>query len=417
MSYSSLLKSVYIDPIFNSSKGRSEFRLLQGNNEIYTSNLRLLNVGVVYNGNANYAYNILGGAYCVISRISLLSGNELIEEIRDFTKWASFKNVNSTNDKNKSLNKFINKSLLGFETSGGLTPNSELTYSSYYTSKNTFSAAQNAGNQNTSWLSLRSIFSFLKNTPYLDTNKLDNLRVVLEYNTSSAVITDDDVFDLDNDFGTSEPLLVCDEVMTKDNTVQQPDVIEYLPVELDSVVVPAVNATSNTGTTQQLKVRVNGFNNKSVNRLLIVNSPTVANLNTDRWASVSQYNQVVQPVVNGKNLYPFEGIQGVNRRLALMVDTWGELNAIDLMTNVGLGSCVSVHSTNSFLTGTVDYTGFSINNKVDSLDLEYQRDNVVDSSQANQTNATLNQALNLSLYGEVRKVLTVNNGVVNSTYI
>lgn len=417
MSYSSLLKSVYIDPIYDSSKRRTEFRLLQGNGEVYTSNLRLLNVGVVYSGSNTYVYNLFAGAYSLISRISLLSGNEVLEEIRDFTKWATFKNINSTNDKNKSVNKYINKSLLGFEVEGGLTATTNPDYTSYYASKNTFTSANNAGQQNTSWLSLRAMFSLLKNTPYLDTNKLENLRVVIEYNTLSTVGTSDGVFDLNNDFNTSEPLLVCDEVMVKDNTIQQPDVIEYLPVELDSVVVPAVNATSNTGTKQQLRVRVNGFNNKTVNRLLIVNSPTVANLESDRWASVSQLNQVVQPVVNGKNIYPFEGINGYNRRLALMVDTWGELNTIDLMSSVGLGSCVSVNATSSFLTGTTDYTGISINNKIDSLDLEYERENVIDTSQTTQTSSRLNQALNLSLYGEVRKVLTVNNGIVKSSYI
>lgn len=420
MSYSSTLKPLYIDPIYNSSKRRAEFRILEGNEEIYTSNMRLLNVGVItsLDGQNSYIYNTIGGAYVLIDRIRLLAGNELIEEIVDFPKWASFKNLNSSNDNNKSINKWVNKSQLGFTTTDGLpATNNELRYNFFYPDKNNFDIDNN-NIENCSWLSLRSVFSFLKNTPYLDTNKLQNLRVVIEYNTLSTIVSGDETqFDLNGNFQTAEPLLVVDEVMNKDESVKQPDLIKYMPLELDRVKIPAINATSETGTTQELKMRVNGFNNKTVNRMLLVNSPQSANLNFNRWNSVSQLGQVVQPVINGKQKLPFEGINGPNRRLAMTVDTWGEMNLIDGMAHCGVGSTLNVYDNVLRLIGTGDYTAWVVGEKVENMDLNYKRVNVNETNAQSQTTTKLNQALNLTLYGEVEKVLTVNNGVVKSSYV
>lgn len=416
MSYSTSLKPFYCDPIYDASKKRTEFRLIDST--VYTSNLRLLNVGINYAGSASYIYNFTAGAYAVIDRIQLLSGNELLEEVRDFPKWMTFQNYNNSNDMNKSLNKYVNKSNFGFELVGGLTSADEIQYQSYYIGKTTFASSDNDSEKQLGWLNLRSVFSFLKNVQYLDTDKLKKLRVVVYYNTRS-VYDDNTNNDLQAADNTAEPLLVADEVLEGGS---MPDVVEYTPVEIDRVIVPNENSPTTAGTEKEKKYRVNGFNNKRVQRLLMVNSGTTNELlRHTKHGSQAQVNQKVQVAVNGVNKLPFDGQEGANRRLALLHDTWGECNTVDALAHVGCGSCVSVYSGNAGLfnynIGSLDYFGMSINEKVEDLQLTYTRTNVADDTVTNQYENQVNEQLELTLFAEVPKVAQLKGGVVMTSYV
>lgn len=418
MSYSTNLKSSYIDPVYDASKKRTEFRLTDGTT--YTSNLRLINLGIEYNRDANdaYAYNLGAGAYGVIDHIQLLAGNELIEEVRDFPKWVTFQNFNNTNDRNKSLNKFTNKSNFGFEMVSGLQATEDIKYASYYDTLQFYQQSDNTSDKQLCWLSLRKVFSFLGSVQYLDTEKLKKLRVVVYYNTNSVYVDGNSHHDLHSSDKTAEPLLVADEVMEGGS---MPDVVEYVPVELDRIVVPAVDATVEEGQEQEKKFRVNGFNNKRVQRLLIANSGTTnSKLGINRFGSVSQINQRIQVAVNGANKLPFEGQTGHNRRLAMLHDTWGECNPVDAMTNVGAGSCVAVYEGSTTIRdtiGTFDYFGMVVNDKVDDLQITYARTNAKDVSTTTQTESQFNEALDLTLMAEVPKVAQMKNGVFMTSYL
>lgn len=416
MSYSTSLKPFYCDPIYDASKKRTEFRLLDST--VYTSNLRLLNVGMNYGGSGVYTYNFTAGAYAVIDRIQLLSGNELLEEVRDFGKWITFQNYNNSNDMNKSLNKFVNKSNFGFELVDGLDQAKEIKYSPYYSPKVAFVKSDNDTETQLGWLNLRSVFSFLKNVQYLDTDKLKKLRVVVYYNTRS-VYFDNTNTDLQAADSTAEPLLVADEVLEGGS---MPDVVEYMPVEIDRVIVPGEDSPATLGTEQEKKIRINGFNNKRVQRLLMVNSGTTNSLlDVTRFGSQAQVNQKVQVAVNGVNKLPFDGQEGANRRLALLHDTWGECNTIDALAHAGCGSCVNVYTASNVLNyhiGSLDYFGMSINEKVEDLQLTYTRTNVADSGiVTDQKLNQVNEQLELTLFAEVPKVAQLKGGVVLTSYL
>jgi len=79
--YTSGLKTVLIDPIFDRANFGSEFRLHP--DTVYLPQFRLLNVGVT-TATDNIEYNSLTGSYGLIRSIELLDGNQLIDKVEQF---------------------------------------------------------------------------------------------------------------------------------------------------------------------------------------------------------------------------------------------------------------------------------------------------------------------------------------------
>lgn len=419
MSYSSSIKTDYIDPDFFQDKKRCVFKLDIGNETVYLSNLRLINLGIILDPANNaqgsgYLYNPIAGAYVLIKSIQLLSGNEVIEEKREFSSFVSFMNYNNSNENNRSLNKWVNKSNLGFELAGGL--NDQPGYAPYYPGKNIFNAADNGTERNLAWLNLRKVFSFLQNVEYLDTKKLNKLRLVVEFETESVYATvPANTFNLTANDSINPPLLCADVVLNADNNLTTPNVVEYTPLEVDRVIIPELSgALTDTGVEQKLKFRMNGFNNKTLNRMLMVNTPTTSNFSgITKYMSEHQLNQKIQVAVNGRNRLPFDGITKTNQRLRLLNETWGECDTFDGLVSMN-GSCVAIYTPE--LIGTLDYFSLNIGEKVEDLQVEFTRTCANDSGGVNNENQ-VNQAVELKMYAEVQKVLTFDNNNVLTSYM
>lgn len=416
MSYSSSIKTDYIDPDFFQDKKRCVFKLDIGNETVYLSNLRLINLGIILdpaNTTSGYIYNPIAGAYVLIKSIQLLAGNEVIEEKREFSSFASFMNYNNSNENNRSLNKWVNKSLLGFELLGGLT--GQPLYAPYYPNKNSFQVTDNGTERNLGWLNLRKVFSFLQNVEYLDTKKLNKLRLVIEFETESVYV-DKTPSNLTANDSINPPLLCVDVVLNPDNNLTTPNVVEYTPLEVDRVIIPEFSgALTDTGVEQKLKFRMNGFNNKTLNRMLMVNTPTTSNFaGFTKYLSEHQLNQKIQVAVNGRNRLPFDGITKTNQRLRLLNETWGECNTYDGLVSMN-GSCVAIYEPPELI-GTLDYFSLNIGEKVEDLQVEFTRTCANDSGGVNNENP-VNQALELKMYAEVQKVLTFDNNNVLTSYM
>ena len=83
--YNASLKTHLVDPIYDTSKFQTEFRL-QGDT-VYLSNMRLLDVGCTVD--SAVAYNALAGAYSVIKSIHLYDGNQLLDQLLEANIWAA----------------------------------------------------------------------------------------------------------------------------------------------------------------------------------------------------------------------------------------------------------------------------------------------------------------------------------------
>ena len=241
----------------------------------------------------------------------------------------------------------------------------------------------------------------------------------------------------------TRPILVVDCVNDPDIRKQLLDnskAVSYTCIESDRVVVGAVGPT---GVNVRSSSVLRGFDNKVVNRMLLVNQPTEAQLGvltmTDNAGaygtqvlyagknnSIAQYNLQVQLAVNGANLFNGEGLVGPASRQAVMTDTWG-----DVIANYGSNQ-VGLCDVSTGVIGTVsqgyfndparvqfggDYTGFKVMDRVKYLELSYTRTGVAVTNNLVFNAGASNQAINVIVYAEVPKMLMIQGGDYRIAYM
>lgn len=411
--YTSTIKSHQIDPVFDRSLFRTEFRLDE--DKVYLSNLRIANVGLIPASGTNKRYQFFTGAYGVIKDIQLLDGGKVIDELKEFQTFIAFKNYNQSNDENKSKAKYLNRSNYGFTLEEGnpatidpVKNNSRpVKYSIEYDLPGGLSTTDNEVQYG--WLSLKDVFGFLAEAPILPTGVMRNLRVVVNY-----VKTEVANVPLTNNDSTPLPVLLADEVMDEGvakNLLSQFSGLKYKSIEHDRVIVPVLNPAVGTTQNQKVQFRVNGFNGKAVDRLLMVNTPTTQATGLYTNGSTSQLNQRVQVRVNGSNRLPFNGITRPNERLQLLTQSWGTCNTVPGASSGTTNVLVYNPATSTNLRGIIgsqDYFGMRIGDVVEDLQIEYERDGVHDPTTGNQQLCRYNQQINLDMFAEVSKTLAVS---------
>ena len=170
-----------IDPIFDKSNFRAEFRLPQ--DSVFLSNFRLINVGISSNQADSYSPTL--GTMGAIKAIYLYDGAELLDSIRDFNTYSSFKNLNKSNDSNISLNRHLNYVDIGFVQSGDQSYTDPNLDKDDYTLKAQQPIANNLTKNG--WISLQGCLSFLRSSMVVPTNLFRQLRVVVEYKDAEAL--------------------------------------------------------------------------------------------------------------------------------------------------------------------------------------------------------------------------------------
>lgn len=425
-----------VDAVFDRANLRAEFRLPA--DTVYLSNMRLIGLGI-FSSEAATSYNELLGALGGVKNISVFDGSVLLEQMNNAEILNSFKAVQNVNDSNLSVNRHLKHNSLGFTTSGRFSiatdqiPETDIKLD-----------VQNPGGNNVNkraWVSLKDHLSFFRSSMVIPTNVFRQFRIVVEYFSSGAMAQATSVNNAVLSTGLTvagDPnvLLLVDEVNDGDlkmSMMKNYEGVQYRPIESDAVRCEAITGTSAGipgNVAQSNSFLVNGFNAKRLYRLLVVNTPqdsatftdTTTNTNLGGKGSVAQHQQVLQVRVNGRNKLPGNGIDSSstgsvgNRRLAHLVDSWGNANipqggnvtcfGTDLAT-----SPAKVYSAaaRNFI-GNLDYTGVVINDDIQELQVFYDRQGV-------DGNADTTQALRLNLFGEVRKsVVMRGNGQYSVVY-
>lgn len=390
--YSSSLKTHLVDAVRDIKKRRVEFRLDKVE-AVYTSNIRILNVGVSGAGN----YNILLGGLGIIRSIQLLDGNVVLDKIDSFGDYASFKHQLKTNDDNRDINSEEIKNALGFKYA------SEEVNVDKIMPEFEHVAITADDNYNASAFHLSKYLNFLKEARILPTQIFENLRIVIDYTTDYSSVSDA----VNTVTTTNEPVLVIDEITDEQQVkalVSQFKEVQWEAIEHDMVYLDGtVNANVN--------YTIKGFDGgKLVNRLIVQRKPqTQPNASVGRVGSTAMAKLKEQFVVNGRNKLPgFNGIEDNNERLALLVDTFGEFNIVpagnqvnyDDSSNVMVGTTVK-------LIGNQSYTGLVIGERVEEIQYQMNRAQAVDAI-ANATNSVRpNDPHNINFFGEVSKGLVV----------
>ena len=419
------LKTSLIDSVYDRTNFRTEFRFQP--DQIYLSNMRLLNLGVVASQlDTAQPYNYLVGSYGVVRQISLMDGNETLSNMVDFNRYSAFKSFTTKNDVSTSVQHFLQQNGLDYVYTDVDVFDASGNSIQYGKIEELFSAGNITTDEPTSskgWLSLRDCVPFLSASQYVPTNIFRNLRLVVEYDTLNSSYANFAA----TTFTTNEPFLVAD--MMVNSKVANQLMMEYkglswVDVETDRMVLKPVELVleTNPNPVQSENFLVNGFNNKRVNRVVMVNVPTslltyksdddinaVGYTKFANMGSMGMLKQSVQVVLNGSNLFT-EPIDTANKRLASVVDNYG-----DAVCPLGYGNYEGLTGLvdNSVETlNNTDYTVFSLGGaRVQELVIQYQRTGQHEAGvSGSQTLRRYNQQLFLVLYAEVQKTMVVGNG-------
>lgn len=423
-SYSNVTPRI-IDSVFDRANNRCEFRLPAGN--VYLSSFRLINVGVVATPDTT-KYNPVLGALAAIKTISILDGAEQLDTLRLAPLLSSLKHLNKRNDENLSMNRFLKHVGLGYVAQGSYALNA-----GQFERDNIKVTEQNPQTNTEgdgAWVSLKDLLSFLGASLVVPTTLFKQLRIVIEYNSAAeagALLNVDNATDVST---RSDSLLLVDEVNEgdmKDMLMKNYQGVVYRPLEVDQVVVPSTGAGADTATESQPSQTntflMNGFNNKKLHRVMIVNSPTDASTwystnalqGYGQLASVPSWRSRIQLRVNGATKLPGSGIETSadgacgNRRLAKLVDTWGDFNIIPGQQFTSFPQNAN-YIAEASLVGQQDIFGLEVKEMIRELQVEFDRHGVYN-------NAKQTQQLNLRVIGEVEKAVTLVGDHYNVQYV
>lgn len=350
----------------------------------YLSNMRLINLGATASNSPKY--NQLGGAMNLINSITLFNGREELCSSTKTSIWSCFQQTRFDNSKNHNVINHLYKSDYGFQVkaggiqTGGL--DSALTTDSSTTPK--------------AWVQLSEVLPLMEQMNAFDTTVFKNLRVLVEFETQpQRVISTTDALT------TLEPSLIVDIVRGNMDTTKQ---VSWLEIESDQYLMASAPTQADTANVSVGKksVKVMGFDNKSVERLLLVKQfdditkyPSTETIKND---SLAVYREQLQVRVNGANIFPT--ILDKDATIAKVCSySWGDLNQ-----NIHFNDVYRADTTiDASQSGKCSYSGCTISDNVKDLQIEHNRSFVYDTNASSQTNSDIV----VHVFGEVRKVLLV----------
>ena len=417
--YTSGVKSTILEPTFDITNNRTEWRLPADG--VYLSNMRICNLALT---GSETAYNRLVGAYGVIKSISLLDGNEMLDQLLIANMWMGFKLFNKSNNSSLNVERRLALNAVGYMFDNGSISDQIIEPSV---------TADNSKETAKSYLSLKDVFSFFRNVDYVSTIYFRSLRIVIEYETNKVnLVTDTSHTDLKT---FEDPLLIMDEVVN--DAVRKANAsfkgVAFLSIESDTAYIPLPTTlpASTAPVVQTENILLKGFDNKYVSRMLICFTPrtekvlvgkaneVLANGYIGSYASI---NSKLQLRINGMNKLAGEGITRPNQRLAMLNDTFGNCNAVPGGNDIGMFATTDYfiyggddEETRTALqlqyTGTADYHGILVADRIQDLQVAFTRTLQYDEvGSADSGTTQFNDALRMTVFAEVQKAIVPRKG-------
>ncbi len=402
--YTSSIETHEIQAYTNSTNFRTEFRL--DADKLYMSNMRLLNIGFKENTAVERDVNRLVGAYGIISSLAIYDDNELIDSLDNFNLWSAFSCYNKKNDDNLSTNYFLKKNNMGL-ASQGINPSQDAVVDVVLPDNK----ANNTDGART-WLDMSAYLDFLRRSRFVPTHVFKRLRIVIEYETDIKNLTPAHT----EAVSSLEPLLVVDEMKDPDvmmSVLKNYGTIQYQPIETSRVVMPVhpnlPTGAGDEGVVQEVTFTIQGFNNKSINRLVMmpVGQTVTSNKYGRLMAQAVNLNNFQVRTSEG-NLLQGQGITLDNQRRKMLTDLYGDCD--DQVGAVWVQSASNVISSDQDTLGLL--TPFAVKleqDMVQNFQVTFGRKSVYDSgSGAVQADSRYNQPFHLHFFAEVVKQIVVN---------
>lgn len=427
--YTSAIETHIIDPQYNQSGRRTEFKILESG--LYSNAMRVCNLGVLAtsaSATAGRTYNLITGTGGLLKNIYLYDDNTVLDQVLNYKDYGAFKNLQASNSDNMDVKKNLKKHGLGFVyvTENPFTPAESIftsTIKQYNPQTGGHIPTDSEESTSTGYLDLRDVFPLLKSLEFLPTSLFPKLRIVLEYDVNNVLTYSGS--NGDRPTGTTVPVLVVDKIVDEtfiSKWVSEFKGVSWNCVETENVILPAMGTTGPSSGVQSIKYRLNGFNNKTLGNLFVQKKPTVTGADLSATylnnSSVSMIGEGMQLFVNGSALLPDSGVNNApNQRLGLLTDTFGNMNmhpGANIPCFPGADKSVELFTSRI---GELDYFGVSVGKKINQLDVTFSRQYslIVDGSEL--VNAFYRQALQLQFFGSVAKSLIVGKGGYNIVYI
>jgi len=400
--YSSSITTRILDPILDVNNSRVEWRF--NKNSVFLSNMRV--AGLSATGTPQ-DINVGAGVGELIESVHLYDNNYVLSQLLQFDKYAAFHNYAKANSTNRDLEHFLMKNNLGYEKrelDDVLTPRSAVL-------DTTNSANQYNTDVSTTalgWLDVKRFLPMLQALMYLPTSVFKDMRLVIQF--KSGVLT--------NQATNINPTLIVDEMTdpeTQNKLLSGFKGGMFMELEHDFVRLNGKNPSVAEQTLEQSETKqLKGYDNKYVNRLLLVKTPTTStagqfSTQLNKLGSQLFFREQSNMRVNGRNLEAGAGQDTPNKALGELVDTFGEvncyLNQIHLPQNA---SARDILGTQPLATlGEQDYRSFLVAENVSELQFIFKRTSAHDTATPSDE-YKLNQAVDCNFFGEVRKVLQVS---------
>jgi hypothetical protein len=421
---SSELSLKLIDPQNYTQNQRAEFRLPSGN--LYRSNMKLLNVGFASTTAGTDGFSYINGALVCIKQISLMDGSKVLDSINNFNLLQGFKSYNVNNMKACDLKTSLEKTKMGCtSTQDEIAINNNVqNFKAWDMYIGDADPATTERDTEKAYVDLSDLFPLLRNLGLIHTGLFKNMRIVLEFQTRDSLYQPSEPT---ADHQTTQPLLAIHQIENAEEAAEYLrnfKGVQYTSTENDQVTIPSVPNVSvtNLTPTQTNEFRINGFNNKTVNRMLISKNSTVpvdatpTHRTSPKYgesASQCMFSQRLQCRINGANLLPSNGITGDRQRLGALNDAYGVCvtplggeipNFVDSINSYADGS-----QDRNDVAGRLDYYGLQTGGKrVQDLQFTYERKGVHNAADADQSKGRFNQQLRFNVLGEVIKQIRPN---------
>ena len=401
-----------LDPRIYVPGARATFEL-DASEAAYLPNLRLGLVGVTSAGNS---YNRLLGTQALIRSIRLLDGKQELSALNEAQFYRGFQNQNKTNASAEAVSSNLLCNAVGLTIQGEDSTIARVA--------KTLNANTTTDTTNSALITLSDYLPFLSAMTHLPTAVFKNLRIEIEMNDNplQQIIGRNDI-----PMETLRPILIVDVLENPaivDKLNKNLSAVQWSEVEHDQFVIPQ---SANDGGApdqlipQEVNVKLNGYNNKILDRMLMVKEIADASKEIDtaivqgygKWSSQACYDQSIQWRVNGSNILPRNGIVGNNERLGYVVDTYGDCANYPASNIYGMNTSLTMQYGGQFR-GQLDYIGIYIGQYIQDLQIEYKRVGLEDTTNKRATTSTLI----CHCYGEVRKQWQmIGNGMYNISYV
>lgn len=415
--YSGSLKTHIVDNI-SFSQSRTVFTF--DKDTMFYSNLRLVDLGV--KGTAT-RYNPLAGCFGAIRHIRLMDGAKEIDSMRFANRYLAWNNLLASNAHNRDFEGRMTKNEIGYSINEdqqlvpGACPNAAAK-----TENQTIDAAGLTASLGS--LDVRKCLKLLNKLTVLDTVMFENLRLEIEWETDARNTI---VSQAAGDSAKLQCALICDEITDpklQEANRRQMGAVVWEAIEHDQFQVPdnitVANALADAAVaTQSVNNKVNGFDGKLVNRCVMMKCYTDKTKNIDTnnvvafgdLGSRAQLREKINVSKNGGRLFTGDGLSKAGTA-ALLADTWGAINIAPFQDKTSVGKdnkndasvhkegCEPPQATDQALTvGTLSYAGWTIADRINDLQISYERSNVKDSIAVQK----YNEALDIHLFCEVSK--------------